>query len=495
MMATFASTGNSETSILASNPAFLLGSKGFSVMRIHLDNQFRSKIYTTGSKVSGVLVIKTARDVRFDSLEIMFIGASRTRIDGMAAPHSTQHTFLKQEMPIPITSYPVPRIYEAGLTYSVPFNFVIPSHLTINACNHDIRDDVIREHHLSLPPTMGSWEKDDFSPEMARVEYYIKARVMQDAETGGKRAKLIEASQQVRLLPAHPEAAPLNVTKDDKLYTMSKSKTLRKSILSPKSGKVTVTAHQPRAVMVNPDGHSISDTNVQLDLEFEPATSQALLPKVTNVSSKITALSYFSSGGINIFPNHSDRNRSFGSDGRGLYSSSTSLSSTILTLGDMAWQQHLTAHRCDSGYDSDMTSAESVMSSRSSSDGRRRRGRKYSSKGRDAPYYNTTSLQVTVKLPENKKMYIPTFHSCITSRVYILSLTVTVSLGGSSSNITLGLPLQVGVASVASTTDNTGLPTFEAAVHETEADEYLTPRRLRVPDVQFERCALPGYGT
>ncbi|KAI2633797.1 hypothetical protein GGS26DRAFT_554790 [Hypomontagnella submonticulosa] len=451
-----------------------------SSMNIHIKNHYQSKIYTTGSEVSGHVTICPQNDTRFDILQIVLLGTSKTRLDAVNIPQATCHTFLKLVMPIPESSYPVPRIFEAGMTYTIPFTFIIPATLTLNACGHQVANDSVREEHMRLPPTIGSWEKDDFAPDMNRIQYTIKARVYKDEIASGETTKVMEAGREIRVLPATPENAPLSITKHDDLYTMTKSKNLRKTILSPKSGKVTITATQPGAAMLSPDGHTITSTTVPLELQFEPASGDARPPKVTGISSKVTAVTYYSAGGINNYPNLKDWQRAFATEGRGSYSGTTSVPTGA--IGDIRWSRHLTTQaRRDSGYGSETLSSDSdhlVPKKKTIA----------------APILHTARLRVPVQLPVHKKTFVPTFHSCIASRVYVLWLTVTLASGGATANVTLGVPLQVGVEPSSTFPEAVGLPPSFEEVEELDADEYLCPRVFGVPTVDFTRtAALPGY--
>jgi hypothetical protein len=477
-MSSAASSSASEGSTLASYTMRMTFPK--SNIQINLNNHYSSKVYTSGSPVSGDVTITTRRDVRFDSLQILLIGSTKTRVDGVNSPQEVTHTFLKMAMPIPESSYPVPRVLEAGRTYAVPFNFVVPHYLTINACNHHVHSDRVREQHVLLPPTVGGWEKDDMAPQMARVEYSIKARVFRDPDCGGKRIKVMEAVHPVRALPASVEEPPLGVTKHDKLYAMSKSKTLRKNILSGKVGKVAAKATEPRAVILRPDGHAAAGSLARICVKFEPAASDAPLPKIACVSGKIVAHTFYSSGGM----------PTFSMDRRGSYSTSTSLHSFVPER--VRWDQHVSAAaRRDSGYASD-----SASDSGGEGTGRRASGAGAGLKPRNragVPVYYTTTLEFPINLPVEKKAFIPTFHSCIASRIYVLQLSISAASGASSSTIVLSLPLQVAVDSTYQ--QDMGLPSFETAVEEAEADEHLRPRLMQVPEEQYtETSMLPGYG-
>lgn len=450
-------------------------------MEVHIENHFHTKVYSTSSLVAGHVHITSANDLRFDKIQILLLGCSKSRVDGVNLPQITQHIFLKLEMPIPESTYPVPRVLEAGGTYKIPFEFVIPQSLTLSACNHRVSNEPIHAHHVRLPPTMGSWEKDDFAPNMAQVEYSIRARIMR--EESGENVKLMEVCHPIHVFPEAIEDAPLNITSNDTQYTMSKSKSLRKNIISPKTGKVTVSVPQPKAVMMSADARSASNSFVILDLQYEPSSADAVPPRVTSVNSKITAITYFSTSGIKQFPNLGDWHR-FGTDGRGSYSGSVALPSASFESAN--WKQHYRDQaRRDSGYCSDQSDSDSA-----------RRSKKNSKRG--SPFYYTARVQVPFSLPTDKKTFIPTFHSCITSRAYTLSVSVTLtSASGSTVTVPLVVPLQVGVAPLqrsSAIVDESGLPTFEAAIQDPEVDEFLRPRVLTVPNVDFAHTPLPGYG-
>ncbi|KAF7539035.1 hypothetical protein G7054_g2450 [Neopestalotiopsis clavispora] len=491
----FSSSGQ-ETPAFGDVTQMFTGTK--SNMTIQIDNHFANRIYSSSSSISGHAKIQVARDTPFNQVQILFLGTTKTRMDGVRAPHSTSHTFLKLEMPISDSSYPSSRIYRAGQIYDIPFHFVVPSQLTINACNHKVDSPAVQETHLSLPPSMGPWSgQDDMSPEMARVDYSIVARVLAEEDRHGKRAKILEASQAVRVLPAHAEHPPLAIGPKDAVYKMSKSKTLRKSLLSGKTGRVTVSAKQPGAVMLGPDGTSASKTQAHVDLVFDPASAQSLPPKVTGVSTKVTAMTYYCNGAINSFPNMGDWTRVYGSDSRGSYPTTTSISTT--QIDDCTWQQTLKGEmRRGSTYSADTasTNGSDILSDtdRSNHGGEpsSRRGSKDSTKYA-SPVYHTTSLKIPVELPTHKKMFIPSFHSCIASRAYVLWITVSLSCSGNNYNIMVGVPLQVGVESTDAVLESLEPPSFETAVQEAEIDEFLRPRSLIMPDVVFERHGLPGY--
>lgn len=496
-------------------------------IQIHLKHHYKSKTYTTSSPLEGEVTITTQRDIRFDSIEIVLLGSSKTRTEGYSAPHETTHTFLKLTMPISESKYPVPRLLETGQSLTIPFNFVLPSFLTINACHHKIDSDHVRSHHLCLPPSMGSWargnwETDDLAPHMAEVEYSIKARVWREPELGGRPIRIMEAVKPIQVLPAYAEDAPLNITKKDHLYKMSKTKTLRKNLISSKLGQLTVSGQQPRAIMLYPDGRVSAGTTAQLDLKFEPVSPGSHPPKITGVSTKISAHTYYSAGAIHSLPNTGEWMREGFVQRRGVYSTSVGLHSQCPE--NVSWRTNYS--RRDSGYDSE-TAQESVTSSEDDCDAplnpqsqpQHRRSianlmrpnkahspspaASSSSFSSPSGVFHTASVQLPITLPTAKKTFVPTFHSCTLSRVYTLHVALTVasaSATGSSSTVSLDLPLQVAIVGPHGTPlpDREELPSWEDAVEDAAVDEFLRPRVLGVPedvpgDDVREMRELPGY--
>ena len=221
-------------------------------------------------------------------------------------------------------------------------------------------------------------------------------------------------------------------------------------------------------------------------------------PKVTNAWGKITAHTFFSSGTIPSFPNMGDWADQFVDHKRGVYSTTTTLPPVSFT--QKKWKQQLTSSaRRDSGYSSDNSPEYTAESSDSgSSTHQRQRSNQQAAskktKPQGSPIYHTTTQEIQFNLPVDKKTFIPTFHSCIVSRVYTLQLWLTVAIGSTTKTLSLSLPLQVMVEWTPPS-DGVELPSFERAVQEAEADEFLRPRIVHVPEMQFrETSVLPGYG-
>lgn len=489
---------------------------------IHLNNHFSSKTYTSGSPLSGHVSISTTRsDLRYDTIQLLLVGTVHTRLDRSVGPAASQafisHVFLKMPMPIPDSAYPHPRVLEPGRPLTVPFNFVIPSFLTVEACKHKVTSDAVRDAHTLLPPTLGSSDGlDDMAPLMARVTYAVKARVWGEPDEHHRHGpKLLEAAREIRVIPAAPEQPPLSLSPRDKLYCLNKTKTLRRGLLGKKIGKVTARAAQPVAARLKPDGRGmVAPSKASVDLEFEPSAEGQEPPRVVGVQAKIGAYTYFSDAGMDSLPDREDghaRGRAAGFDNRGYYSTSVSLPGKTSVEG-VRWTKgraYNPMERRDSGYSSETPEDDRGARSRSadSSGSQPSRTRLLRTPERSgSPVVFTSKVDVPIVLPLDKKSFPPTFHSCTASRVYTVQVAVTLATGegkgASTSTVSLTLPLQVAVddATVIED-DDQGPPSFEAAVEQAEMDAYgfLRPRMMSRQEemaalVRQTSGGLPGYG-
>ncbi|KAH7353794.1 arrestin [Plectosphaerella cucumerina] len=459
--------------------------KGPSI-EIKLDSHYRSKIYNSGAPVRGEVVLTPWKDTRFDFVSVVLIGVSKTRVDAAQIAQHSSHTFLKLNMPIPESAYPMPRIFEAGHTYTIPFNFVIPQHLTLSACNHKKKTDAVYDQHMRLPPSMGTWGRDDLSPEMARVEYIVKARVVEQPELGGRPIKVMEANHLINVLPTSVEDPPINITSQDKQYCLSKSKKIRKNIFSAKQGRVTATASQPAAVRLSPDGRTASETGVLVHLKFDPSSPEIAAPRLSHVAGKMQSTTWFSGAPMATLPDMGDIRASYVGVPQLSYSNSSTLFSDDIE-GPTAWNMRSVAARRDSGYSSE---GQSQSDSDNSSSARNKASK-------SSPVYHETTVFVPFTMPVARKMLLPTFHTCLSSRTYNLHLTLNVG----DAKINLHVPVQVAVEpsqELLTLQQDNGLPSFDAAMaqqEEADVDELLRGRVMRQPDIEHQGTSeLPGYG-
>ena len=100
---------------------------------------------------------------------------------------------------------------------------------------------------------------------------------------------------------------------------------------------------------------------------------------------------------------------------------------------------------------------------------------------KESSAYYTAKIIVPITLPSTK-VWIPTFHNCITSRLYVLDLSLSIHTPGTgvpASNATLHLPLQIGAAGNVATRPE--MTAAEAAAELAEVDEFLRSRVIEIP--------------
>lgn len=417
---------------------------------IHIDGHFSNKVYTSLSKVSGHVTVQASKDVRYHHFHIALLGTTKTRVDGSMSATNTTHAFLQLHMPTPEHCHPEPRVFQENYTYTFPFEFVIPRHLTVDVCHHKTSGGAVQEHHLHLPPSMGHWPRDDMSPQMAQVDYEIVARALGSRDAVGTLRRLLGTGRRILVLPAFPEQPPLGLLALDQLYTPSKSKRTRNFLFLPQTGQLSATAEQPPAVLLAADGHTASRSQVRVDVRFDPASSQVSSPpRLLRVASKVTAVTFFSAEGIPHLPDQGAWLQMDRAHGRGVYRRTITLDDVLVKEEEEGWQRH---HQARAPRDPASLPEE-------------RPGPSPGSEPPDGPSpYFTASLQLPVELPVPKKMFLPTFHSCITSRVYVLSLGIVTSSSIKTTTIWLDLPLQVAVQPPALPWRESELPTFEVAI-------------------------------
>lgn len=466
-------------------------------VQIHLDGHYSSKVYTSGSAVSGHVVVETMRETPFDSFEICFTGTVATRLDFVQSyTTNSVRTFMKLRMPLSDSQFPSSRVFQPGNSYKIPFHFIVPHQLTIGACNHGGETpDLVKDQHLRLPPTMGYWSADDQAPDMTHIEYAIKARAIRAARPGIPRSVIMEGKSVVKVLPATPEDPPLGITLKDERYCMSKTKTIRKKLLSTKMGELKVTSSEPGAIILSGDGAGASSTCARVDLEFAPAAADQAPPKINSVQGKVIATTFFGSTPQDCLPNLGTKDN-YANNGLLTYDSTHNLFNNS-RIDQVTWmERELAMQRRDSGYSTLGTPGEEPLDSDEDAGYFAPRvGKTKAKKPQGPPIRYNTQLEIPISIPvSNKKIFLPTFHNCLISRSYILQLTL--SVGPSNTTITLSVPLQLGVEQRYEPQGDE-LPSFESALAEAEAqaaDSFWQPRHIHGPSSPPRSdSVLPGY--
>jgi len=447
-------------------------------LEIVLENHIDGKVYTTFDAISGQVNITAPHNARFDEIKITLEGATKTYIENLS-PASTRsrttatHNFLKLVMPIRDTDYPQPRIAEAGRTYTFPFNFVIPDQLLPRACGHECLSDHVHDAHLQLPPSMGERDVsllDDLAPDMGKVQYSIKVKVLKTRERDGNDVVLVEGQKKLRVVPAVAEAPPLSLGDGYDDYTISKTKSLKKGMFSGKLGRITVSAAQTGALILpSPSSSATSPatTMATLKLRFDPHEATSGPPRLGGLTTKIKTSTFFAARPAQTFPCRRMMAAQFETS-RGVYETSIPLSSRCVEA--VSWKKHEPKPLAERRNSDSSTSSSDFSDSA------------LAPETKDGTVYYTASVLVPITLPSSKA-WVPTFHSCIISRVYTIDLSLTIHTPGTgvpASSATLHLPVQI--AAMGNHTERAPMTAAEAAAELADANEFLRPRVLSIPN-------------
>ncbi|KAF6815212.1 arrestin domain-containing protein, partial [Colletotrichum sojae] len=365
-------------------------------IEIKLDSHHDDKIYRPGTTVHGEVKITPWENTHFHSVAVILLGISKIPMETARSARVISHVFLSINMPI---SQSLPPLFEAGHTYSIPFSVVIPTRLTLSAFKHENQSGAVFDQHTRLPPFMGYWSKDELLPEVARVEYIIKAYVARGSPGfSGSLKKTTIAKHLTNVLPDPVEDPPLHIALQDERYTLDRTKALRKNIFSAKQGLFTILATQLSAIRLIPDGNTVSENALFIGLRFDPISPETAPPSVRSIDGVIIAATWLS--GVPTHAMHDQGNKHSSS----VYPVKQGFSVPFpLVFPDL------------------------------------KGGASWTKSGENTALHYEATLQVPLEIPTQPNMILPTFHTCHISRTYTPAVTVRVANTESS----IDVPVQI----------------------------------------------------
>ena len=407
---------------------------------IKIDFASKQKTYTTLDRIEGTVTIRPHIDTNFDTIEIDFVGTSLTSVERITTAAAAtgqshaQHQFLKLQQPELQQLYPEDLVLKAGRSYSFPFVFAVPEQLLPRICQHTVDNDALRDAHLRLPPTFGDKDIggrhkgfDDLAPDMASIRYGIFVKIAEIKTKGDEiwGSTIASKARRLRVIPAVEEQPPLDVHQEDGEYTMRKEKTLRKGVLKGKLGTLVMEATQPAAFKTtsynNPNA-PIS-TMATIMLRFDPIDKSSPPPNLEKLSSKLKVTTYFASTARQAVPT---KKLSIFDVSQGSHTEQLNLSSRC--VANVEWTKQ----------DKSLVRRDSATSNHSLETGLTPEP----SEGYKGGSYYTARVIVPLTLPSNKA-FVPTFHTCLISRVYTLKLDLSISSAGIGPSVDLKVPVQI----------------------------------------------------
>ncbi|KAF7192885.1 hypothetical protein HII31_05799 [Pseudocercospora fuligena] len=454
----------------------------------------RRSTYTTLDRLTGIVSITAPVDTHFDALSIDFVGTSRTYVERLTTAAAISgrseafHQFLKLEQPFAdlAACFPPDRLLKAGRTYDFQFEFVIPEQLLPRVCQHKVAHPMLRELHTCLPPTFGDKDADskaegteksidDMVPDMASVRYGVFVKICKDKEQGDDlvRTTIGSKATRVRVIPAVPEAPPLD-TSGNSEYTMRKERTVKKGLLKGKLGTLVMEAAQPPSMRLRPRRGSDSETSMAtIMLRFDPIDEKSKPPSLGSLTSKLKVLTYFASTARQSLPS---KQASLLDLSQGLHTEQLNLSSRC--VANVEWQEHKASD--------ELRRSDSVTSTSSLGTGETPQPSETFTKGR----YWTARIVVPINLPKNKA-FVPTFHSCLISRVYQLKLELGLPAAGLGGTMDLKIPFQISCeGSAGPLSPRRG--SVESAIEgvdisdDEQPPDFFEPRTIHIPSPEYQ---------
>jgi hypothetical protein len=308
---------------------------------------------------------------------------------------------------------------------------------------------------------------DDLSPDMSKITYAVKAEVIRQGDGSEGDHVLVEGIKKIRVIPAVAEAPPLSFVDDDGEYIFTKAKTIKKGLFKGTLGRIAITAAQTKALVLPAPTASCTSviSAATLNVRFYPNGKSDEPPKLGCVAAKIKASTFFSTVPSQLLPNFSNKRNAFEGP-RGVYSTMVTLASRCME--SVAWtrhEPHTASLRRESHATTSSDSSASIVASED-----------------DDVLHYSAKIVFPIALPSTKS-WVPSFNSCIISRVYALEFALTVHTPGAgipSSIISLRLPVQI--ASAGNPEGRLYLTAAEAAEELASADAFFRPRMLETPD-------------
>ncbi|CRL21244.1 unnamed protein product [Penicillium camemberti] len=428
--------------------------------------------YTTGESIDGSITVTVEHDTRFEEVEIVFEGVARTTVERASCPGRTgsQQMFLKLRQPIDEMEYPTPRILEGGRSYEYPFTFVVPDRLLPQVCTHPKKNAHIQRSHTMLPPTLGDpilssngkTLLDDMAPSMSQIAYTIRASVLQKQLVGPGVVAIAGIAKKVRIIPTVEEEPPVEVSGSPSLCTR-KEKSVKRGTLRGKLGHIVASSSQPKPIqLLPPDGEPTDtvSTVATVNLRFDPVGDEQP-PSLGTMTSKLRVNTFFSAAPWEDFP--STTGMPFAHIGCGLYTESVPL--LTMCVASAQWTKQSTAADTMRRDSTDSSSSDSSTGPSSAFTG---------------DTYYTASVVVPVTLPKSKA-FVPTFYSCLISRIYALDLSLTYHTPATNlmtPTISLRLPVQFTSQAKCAESIKTHLG---VTVTQQELEEFFNPRNVTSP--------------
>lgn len=364
----------------------------------------------------------------------MSTGRASTEVDGL---HHSQHReaerqFLWLRAQLDEDLLPVSRVFEPGRKYTFPFSLTVPDRVS-QKCQHPMMTGQVRQSHQMLPPSLepsrissgGSMFDYDVAPSGCKISYCVRAAIMRNVDKTDKTTKSIaNTATNIRIIPIMEEQPPAIISSHGKEYCDQQTTPVTMGLLHGKKlGHLTGSTSQPSPIQLQ----SQSGTDDQVGsyavvhLRFDPIGDNQP-PHLTTVSTELKVTTVFSATDMCEHPSTLHDVVYFAGT-RDMRVKTIALSKESATSANWTKRQSTLA-----------PSQESVLSGSTSLESKA-----------SSPYY-TASIEVPLALPKRSNASVPSFHSCLISRIYSLDFAISYQSSTKnswSSKLNLSVPIQL----------------------------------------------------
>ena len=218
----------------------------------------------------------------------------------------------------------------------------------------------------------------------------------------------------------------MTIERDDRYdYKMRREKNIKKGTFKKKLGRLVVQSAQPQSLKLPYARGANADRNpttmATVNVRFDPVDESCPLPSLSTLQAKLKVATCFASVPMHEIPTRSSDFHC--SSVRGIFVETVNLSS--LCLSNIEWEKQTSSTDLPSGPNSRIPNPSEAYKGGS---------------------FYTAKVAVPVSLPKGNKVLVPSFHSCLISRMYALDLNLSLSTPSATvtdPTIHLKLPIQV----------------------------------------------------
>lgn len=310
----------------------------------------------------------------------------------------TARRFLDIKFPLHESTLPPEKTFIKNQQYYFKFVFEVPDHLSEASCNHFICNDLIRKAHLQPPPSfgdpiiagLGSSLCNDFAPPACKIIYMIQVRLNRKSYVSARQQIMLQKSLKIRVKPTGDVFNSSLMYSGDQ-YCLEQSIDFPKARSKSTSGRLLATLIAPEYFYLPLRGtDGLMHQTIRLCLRYEKNGGNGDMPRIYSLGGRITATTFFTESCHHDIPTKR----------KDIFGNRINFSDSILT-----------------------TFSYSIASLQWTSE--------------QSDCYSATLL---VPIKGSHPLIIPTFHSCLISRIYTLDLLVKLH-GARSIKLTAPMPI------------------------------------------------------